>query len=91
VSLVAGVGGPLLLFSLVRSNGPTRASSLLFAVPAITSIAAWPILGTHLGALTVVGLGVVGIAFRLGRPGPPVRAVRVQRCSQRSDPGRMRA
>jgi drug/metabolite transporter (DMT)-like permease len=91
VSLVAGVGGPLLLFSLVRSCGPTRASSLLFAVPAITSIAAWPILGTRLGALTVVGLGVVGIALRLGRSGPRVPAGRVPRCPQRSDPGRMRA
>ena len=91
VSLVAGVGGPLLLFSLVRSIGATRASSLLFAVPAITSIAAWPILGIRLGALTGVGLAIVGVALRLGRSGPPVRAVRVQRCSQRSETGRMGA
>ena len=91
VSLVAGVGGPLLLFSLVRSIGATRASSLLFAVPAITSIAAWPILGIRLGALTGVGLAIVAVALRLGRPAPPVRAVRVQRCSQRSETGRMGA
>jgi drug/metabolite transporter (DMT)-like permease len=68
VSVVTGVGGPLLLFSLVRTIGATQASSLLFAVPAITSIAAWPILGTRLGVLTVVGLVIVGIALRLGRP-----------------------
>jgi drug/metabolite transporter (DMT)-like permease len=71
LSLITGVGAPLLLFSLVRTNGATQASSLLFAVPAITAIASWPILGVRPGALTVVGLVIVGVALRLGRPRTP--------------------
>ncbi len=74
LSLVTGVGAPLLLFSLVRTIGATRASSLLFAVPAITAIASWPILGVRPGVLTVVGLVIVAVALRLGRSKTPAQA-----------------
>ena len=68
LTLIAGVGAPLLLFALIRQRGATGASSLLFVVPAVTAIAAWPILGTPIGPLTLVGLVVVGFALRLARP-----------------------
>ncbi|HEX4016794.1 MAG TPA: DMT family transporter [Frankiaceae bacterium] len=71
LALVTGVGAPLLLFSLVRTHGATRASSLLFAVPAITAIASWPILGIRPGPLTVIGLLIVAVALRLGRARTP--------------------
>jgi drug/metabolite transporter (DMT)-like permease len=70
LALVTGVGAPLLLFALIRERGATRASSLLFAVPAVTALAAWPVLGAPIGILTVVGLVIVGIALRLARPQP---------------------
>ena len=81
LSVVAGVGAPLLLFALVRRRGATGASSHLFVVPAVTAVAAWPLLGTQLGPLTVVGLAIVVVALMLttGRLGvasvsPSVRA-----------------
>ena len=71
LAIVTGVGAPLLLFALIRGRGATRASSsYLFSVPAVTAIAAWPILGVRLGVLTLVGLVIVAIALRLGRPRP---------------------
>jgi len=70
LALVTGVGAPLLLFALIRDRGPTRASSYLFAVPAVTAVAAWPILGTPIGMQTVAGLGVVATGLWLARPRP---------------------
>ena len=76
LALFAGVGAPLLLNALVRRGGATRASSHLFVVPAVTALAAWPLLGTPLGPLTVVGLAVVMVALALatGRIGGPREA-----------------
>lgn len=68
LALVSGVGAPLLLFTLIRTRGATRTSSYLFVVPAVTAIAAWPILGTPPGLLTVAGLVVVAVALWLARP-----------------------
>ena len=67
LALVTGVGAPLLLFALIRERGATRASSFLFPVPAVTAIAAWPILGVAPGPLTVVGLAIVATALWLAR------------------------
>ena len=71
--LVAGLGAPLLLFALVRKRGATGASSHLFVVPAVTALAAWPLLGTRPGPLTVLGLAIVVVALMLatGRLGAP--------------------
>ncbi|HEY3752524.1 MAG TPA: DMT family transporter [Pseudonocardiaceae bacterium] len=68
LALITGVGAPLLLFALIRQRGATRASSFLFAVPAVTALAAWPVLGTPPGLLTLVGLAIVGTALWLARP-----------------------
>lgn len=68
LALIAGVGAPLLLFALIRQRGATRASSYLFVVPAVTAIAAWPILGTRIGPLTLAGLVIVAVALWLARP-----------------------
>jgi len=65
LAVVAGVGAPLLLFALVRRRGATGASSHLFVVPAVTAVAAWPVLGTPLGLWTVVGLAIVVVALML--------------------------
>lgn len=70
LAVVTGVGAPLLLFALIRQRGATRASSFLFVVPAVTAIAAWPILGTPPGLLTVAGLAIVATALWLARPRP---------------------
>ena len=59
------MGAPLLFFALVRRRGATSASSHLFVVPAITALAAWPLLGTRLGVWTIAGLGIVVVALLL--------------------------
>jgi drug/metabolite transporter (DMT)-like permease len=83
LAVVTGVGAPLLLFALVRQHGPTYASSHLFVVPAVTAFAAWPILGTPVGPLALVGLAVVAVALYLaiGRA-RPVRRSSVDRATR---------
>jgi drug/metabolite transporter (DMT)-like permease len=65
IALIPGVVGPLLFFALIKQRGATRASSLLFVVPAVTAIAAWPILGTPMGVTTVLGLAIAAVGLRL--------------------------
>jgi drug/metabolite transporter (DMT)-like permease len=65
LTLVCAVGGPLALFSLIRSRGATRASSLLFLVPAVTALVSWPALGQPFGLNTVLGLVVAAVGVRL--------------------------
>ncbi|MDT4982921.1 MAG: hypothetical protein QOF95_411, partial [Pseudonocardiales bacterium] len=50
-----------------------RASSTLFLVPAVAAIAAWPLLGTPIVPLTVVGLALSAAGLRLiaVRPAAP--------------------
>jgi drug/metabolite transporter (DMT)-like permease len=75
LTLINGVGGPIILFLLVRSRGATRASSLLFLVPAVTAIASRPVLGQHIGLSAVVGLLVAGAGVMLiQRPARLARA-----------------
>jgi drug/metabolite transporter (DMT)-like permease len=70
LALATGAGAPLLLFALIRRRGATGASSLLFIVPAVTALAAWPLLGTPIGPSTVAGLAVVAVALWLARVRP---------------------
>jgi len=65
IALIPGVVGPLLFFALIKQRGATRASSLLFVVPAVTAIAAWPILGAPMGVTTVLGLAIAAVGMRL--------------------------
>ncbi len=78
LTLVTGVGGPLLMFALIRQRGATATSSLLFVVPAVTAIAAWPVLGTPLSVTAAAGLLVAGMGLLLtvrgGRPRVEVAA-----------------
>lgn len=71
VAIVPGIGGPLLFFSLIRNRGATRASSLLFVVPAVTALLAWPILGTPVAVTTVLGLTVAATGLWLARRPSP--------------------
>jgi drug/metabolite transporter (DMT)-like permease len=68
LALVAGVGAPLLLFALIRQRGATRASSFLFVVPAVTALAAWPILGTPVHPAVVIGLAVATAGLWFASP-----------------------
>jgi drug/metabolite transporter (DMT)-like permease len=65
LTLATGVGGPLLMFALIRQRGATATISLLFVVPAVTAIAAWPVLGTPLSVTAVAGLLVAGMGLLL--------------------------
>src|SRR5262245_16169625 len=71
LALVAGVVGPLMLLALIARHGPTRGTSLLFLVPAVTALVAWVLLGEQVGAVAVVGLVVAGIGLWLGRSRTP--------------------
>ena len=65
IAIVPGIAGPLLFFALIRQRGATRASSLLFVVPAVTALAAWPILGAPIGTTTLCGLAIAGTGLWL--------------------------
>jgi len=65
VAVITGAGAPLLLFALIRQRGATQASSLLFVVPGITALSAWPILGTPLGPIGLMGFAVATCGLRL--------------------------
>ena len=65
LTLVTGVGGPLLMFALIRQRGATATSSLLFVVPAVTAVVAWPVLGTPLTSTAAAGLLVAGVGLLL--------------------------
>jgi drug/metabolite transporter (DMT)-like permease len=75
LALVTGIGAPLLLFALIRQRGATRASSYLFIVPAVTAIAAWPVLGTPLQPTAVAGLAVAAAGLWLANPARAARTV----------------
>ena len=66
------------MFALIRQRGATATSSLLFVVPAVTAIAAWPVLGTPLSLTAAAGLLVAGMGLLLtvrgGRPRVEVEA-----------------
>ena len=68
LATVTGVGAPLLLFALIRQRGATRASSFLFVVPAVTAVAAWPVLGTPLQPTAIAGLAVAAAGLWLASP-----------------------
>ena len=65
LTLVNAVGGAVVLLSLVRTRGATRASSLLYVVPAVTALAAWPVLGQPLTVAVVAGLLISGVGVLL--------------------------
>lgn len=70
VAIVAGAGAPLLFFALIRQRGPTQASSLLFVVPALTALMAWPLLGNRVGMTAVAGLLLAALGLQLSRRSP---------------------
>jgi drug/metabolite transporter (DMT)-like permease len=78
ITLVPGIGAPLLFFALIKQRGATRASSLLFLVPAVTAVAAWPVLGTAISPTALPGLALAGLGLWLARAStnrlPRVRA-----------------
>jgi drug/metabolite transporter (DMT)-like permease len=73
LALVNGVGSPLLITALVQRRGATAASSLLFLVPPVTAVAAWPVLGEPIGPGVLVGLVVSAVGVLLVRRPATVR------------------
>jgi drug/metabolite transporter (DMT)-like permease len=74
LALFAGVVGPLMLLALINRHGPTRGTSLLFLVPAVTALGSWVLLREHVGAVAVLGFVVAGAGLWLGRRRTPVAA-----------------
>jgi drug/metabolite transporter (DMT)-like permease len=79
LAVFAGVVGPLMLFALIARHGPTRGTSLLFLVPAVTAMVGWALLREHVGAVAVLGLVVAGVGLRLGRRRTPTARAEVAR------------
>lgn len=71
LALFAGVVGPLMLLALIARHGPTRGTSLLFLVPAVTALVGWVLLREPVGAVAVLGLVVAGAGLWLGRRRTP--------------------
>jgi drug/metabolite transporter (DMT)-like permease len=61
-----------MLLALISRHGPTRGTSLLFLVPAVTALVGWVLLREHVGAVAVLGLVVAGAGLWLGRRRTPV-------------------
>lgn len=76
VAVIAGVGAPWLFFALIRQRGATQASSLLFVVPGITALGAWPILGTPIGPTALMGFAIATCGLRLASASPEPRVER---------------
>jgi drug/metabolite transporter (DMT)-like permease len=70
LTLINGVGAPLVILALVQQRGATRASSLLFVVPAVTAVASWPVLGEPIGVPTIAGLVIAAVGIALVQRGP---------------------
>lgn len=78
--VVSAVIGPLLLMVLIGRHGAAGGTSLLFVVPAVTALMAWPVLHEPIGVGTVVGLVVAGTGLLLVRPpaSTPARGAEVR-------------
>jgi drug/metabolite transporter (DMT)-like permease len=83
LALVTGIGGPLLLFGLIARGGATRGTSLLFVVPGVTALVAWPLLGQPVGGVAVLGLLVAAVGLW---PARRPAAVTTRRTAQRREP-----
>jgi len=65
VAIIAGAFGPLLLFALIRRRGALQATNLLFVVPALTALGAWPVLGTPIGVTAFAGFAIAAMGLRM--------------------------
>ncbi|WP_084351010.1 DMT family transporter [Millisia brevis] len=75
LALIAGVVAPLMMFVLIRERGAVGTSSLLFVVPALTALAAWPTLGQPFGPTALIGFAVAGAGLLLAlHPAPEAGA-----------------
>ncbi|MDN5795708.1 MAG: DMT family transporter [Intrasporangium sp.] len=65
LALVGSATGSLILFTLIRRRGATRASALLFCIPATVALASWPILGQapSVGVLAGLLASAVGVTL----------------------------
>jgi drug/metabolite transporter (DMT)-like permease len=67
ITVLAGIGAPLLLFALIRARGATGASSLLFVVPPLTALEGWLVLDSRIGPAAILGLAISALGLWLGR------------------------
>jgi len=65
LAVVAGAGGFLLYFDLLERVGPSEASLVNYATPAVAAVAGWAALGEAITASTVVGFAVIVVGFAL--------------------------
>ncbi|GAA4165216.1 DMT family transporter [Gryllotalpicola daejeonensis] len=85
LAIGGSVIAPLMLFALIRRRGATGASTLLLVVPAVTAIASWPVFGTPIGPLTIIGLAVAGLGLWLAQRRAAPRPLLVTTAPSRSD------
>jgi drug/metabolite transporter (DMT)-like permease len=64
-SLVNSIGAFVLLFGMLRTRSGSAATSLLYLVPPVTAVLAWPILGQPLHPLVFLGMAVAGVGVLL--------------------------
>ena len=61
------VVGILLMFAMVRSGSMSQATAIMFLVPAVAAIIAWPVAGETVPLIAVPGAEItVDCSFSLG-------------------------
>ncbi|WP_202614398.1 DMT family transporter [Halostella litorea] len=65
LAVIAGAGGFLLYFDLLERVGPSEASLVNYATPAVAAVAGWLALGEAITASTVAGFAVIAAGFVL--------------------------
>ncbi|WP_336338526.1 DMT family transporter [Haloarcula brevis] len=63
LGIVASAVGFLLYFRLVSTVGAAETSLVSYAVPAVTAVSGWLLLGETLGPVTVAGFAVIVVGF----------------------------
>ena len=67
LAVVNSIGGMTVLFVLLRRGGGADTASLLYLVPPVTALLAWPVLGQPVTAAVVAGLVLSGAGVLLVR------------------------
>jgi len=65
LAVVAGAGGFVLYFDLLERVGPSEASLVNYATPAVAAVSGWLALGEAITASTVAGFVVIAAGFAL--------------------------
>jgi drug/metabolite transporter (DMT)-like permease len=65
MTVAISLGAITLYFMLIRRGAAARVASLMYLVPPLTALIAWPLFGETLGPLAVVGMALAAVGVAL--------------------------